>query len=129
MAQTAAQSIGERTERLALDHLRAAGLSLVARNFRCRVGELDIVMRDGQCLVFVEVRCRTARTPVRSRFPSAIESVGPKKQRKLTRAAQFFLARNKTFCDLSVRFDVIAFDGPARDEYTLQWIKDAFRPG
>jgi putative endonuclease len=129
MAPTVAKSIGERTEQLALDHLQAAGLKVVTRNFRCRVGELDLVMLDGDCLVFVEVRCRCAGTSRMSRYPSAIESVGPRKQRKLAKAALFFLAKHKAFRNHTVRFDVVAYDGPAPEQYTLQWIRDAFRPG
>lgn len=129
MARTAAKSIGTKTEQLALDHLLSAGLQLVTRNFRCRVGEIDLVMLDRGCLVIVEVRCRQSGTAAAARFPSAIESVGPHKQRKLTKAALFFLAKHKAFRNHRVRFDVVAYDGPTPDEYTLQWIKDAFRPG
>jgi putative endonuclease len=129
MAPTAAKTIGERSEQLALDHLQASGLKLLTRNFRCRVGELDLVMLDGNCLVFVEVRCRSAGGCQAGRFPSAIQSIGPNKQRKLSKAALFFLAKNKAFRHHTVRFDVVAYDGPAPGEHTLQWIKDAFRPG
>jgi putative endonuclease len=134
MAPTFAKSLGERTEQLALDHLQAAGLALVARNFRCRVGEIDLVMLDGDCLVIVEVRCRQSAPPAGSRFaaarfPSAIQSIGPHKQRKLTRAALFFLGKYKSFRNHKLRFDVVAFDGLVPAQYTLQWVKDAFRPG
>jgi putative endonuclease len=131
MAPTFAKSIGEKTEQLALEHLRSAGLELVIRNFRCRVGEIDLVMLDGDCLVIVEVRCRQpcASASSRFRFPSATQSIGPHKQRKLTKAALFFLATHKAFRNHKVRFDVVACDGPTPDQYRLQWIKDAFRPG
>jgi putative endonuclease len=129
MAPTLAKSIGERTETLALHHLQSAGLKLIARNFRCRVGEIDLVMLDGDCLVFVEVRCRKTGPFAPGRFPSAIQSIGPHKIRKLTKAALFFLARNKSFSRHTVRFDVVAYDGPDPDRYRLQWMKDAFRPG
>ncbi|MEX2124557.1 MAG: YraN family protein [Woeseia sp.] len=134
MGPTVAKSIGERTEQLALQHLQTAGLQLIDRNFRCRVGEIDLVMLDVNCLVFVEVRCRksgrhsSARVPA-PRFPSAIQSIGPHKQQKLTKAALFFLAKHKRWRNHTVRFDVVAYDGPAPDQYRLQWIKDAFRPG
>jgi putative endonuclease len=129
MAPTTAKSIGARSEQLALDHLRSAGLELVAQNFRCRVGELDLVMLDGNCLVIVEVRCRKTTAFATARFPSAVESIGPHKQRKLAKAALFFLGKHKAFRNHPVRFDVVAYDGPTPDEYTLQWIRDAFRPG
>ena len=129
MAPTSAQSIGEHSEQLALRHLQAAGLTLVTRNFRCRVGELDLVMLDGNCLVMVEVRCRATCAGTSTRFPSAIESIGPQKQRKLAKAALFFLGKHKAYRDHVIRFDVVACDGPTPDRYRLQWIKDAFRPG
>jgi putative endonuclease len=129
MAPTFAKSIGEKTEELALEHLRSAGLKLVIRNFRCRVGEIDLVMLDGDCLVIVEVRCRQPGAAASSRFASAIQSIGPQKQRKLAKAALFFLAKHKAFQNHKVRFDVVACDGPMPDQYKLQWIRDAFRPG
>jgi putative endonuclease len=129
MAPTSAQSLGQKSEQFALDHLRAAGLELVTRNFRCRVGEIDLVMLDGDCLVIVEVRCRKSGPLPGTRYPSAVESVGPHKQRKLARAALFFLGRHKGFRNHKVRFDVVAYDGPTPEQYKLQWIRDAFRPG
>ncbi len=123
MATTTAQSVGARLEQLALDRLQDAGLTLLARNFRCRVGEIDLVMLDRGCLVFVEVRYRKP-----NRFASALESIDVHKQRKLAKAALFFLGRHRAFRNHTVRFDVVAFDGPAPDRYTLQWLKDAFRP-
>lgn len=129
MASTTAKSIGTQFEQLALDHLQSAGLELVMRNFRCRVGELDLVMLEGNCLVIVEVRCRRAGAFATARFPSAIESIGPEKQRKLAKAALFFLTKYPYLRNHTIRFDVMAYDGPTPDQYTLQWIKDAFRPG
>ncbi|MGH8165820.1 MAG: YraN family protein [Woeseiaceae bacterium] len=130
MAPTVAESVGLCAEQLALEHLQSSGLELIERNFRCRVGELDLVMLDAMCLVFVEVRCRkSAGNVTSSRFPTAVESIGPNKQRKLTKAALYFLARHKAYRNHTVRFDVVAFDGPSPDRYRLQWIKDAFRPG
>lgn len=128
MAPTTAKSIGEHSEQLALGHLQAAGLKLVTRNFRCRVGEVDLVMLDGNCLVMVEVRYRATCAGMNTRFPSAVESVGPQKQRKLAKAALFFLGKHKHYRDHVIRFDVVACDGPTPDQYKLQWIRDAFRP-
>jgi uncharacterized protein (TIGR00252 family) len=80
------------------------------------MGEIDLVMRDRDCLVFVEVRYRRA-----NRFASAAASVDRSKQRKLMRAAAAFLAGHPEFCDLAVRFDVVAFDAASDDQCTLQW--------
>lgn len=114
---------GERYEQLALARLLEAGLRLVARNFRCRLGELDLVMQDGDCLVFVEVRYRKP-----GRYASAAESVDGRKQRKLQKAALFFLGRHPAWRNHAVRFDVVACDGTG-DGLRLKWLKDAFRPG
>ncbi|MGH8193156.1 MAG: YraN family protein [Woeseiaceae bacterium] len=114
---------GDPAEQLALEHLQARGLKLVARNFRCRLGEIDLIMLDGPCLIFVEVRFRKS-----SHFASALESVDRRKQRKLTRAAGFFLGRHREYRNHAVRFDVVGLDGPSRDRYQLQWVRDAFRP-
>ncbi len=122
---TGAKAIaGQAAEDRALAHLVAHGLEPVARNFRCRVGEIDLVMLHGQSLVFVEVRSRK-----HSRFASAAESVDLRKQRKLARAAAFFLLRKPAFRHHPVRFDVVALDGPSPERYAIQWLRDAFRPG
>ena len=116
---------GSRSEQVALDYLRAKGLELLTRNFRCRLGEIDLVMRDDACLVFVEVRYRAA-----NRFGTAASSVDNRKQAKIARTARLFLGRNPALADRTVRFDVVAFDGADghdNDKGRLQWIKDAFR--
>lgn len=124
MAENSTRAIGRDAEELALEHLQSSGLVLIARNFRCRIGEIDLIMRDGNCLVFVEVRFRKA-----GRFASAAESVDRRKQRKLLGAAAFFLCRHIEYRQHATRFDVIALDGPSRNTFTLQWLQDAFRPG
>lgn len=123
MAEISTRAIGRDAEELALGHLQSYGLVLIARNFRCRIGEIDLIMRDGNCLVFVEVRFRKA-----SRFASACESVDRRKQRKLLGAASFFLGRYTEYRQYATRFDVVALDGRSRNTFTLQWLQDAFRP-
>ncbi len=115
--------LGARAEDLALRHLRANGLTTIVRNFRCRMGEIDLVMRDGNLLVFVEVRHRQ-----RNRFPSAAVSVDIYKQRKLTRAALIFLGQNRSIADWPVRFDVVTLEPASDGKLSLMWIQDAFRP-
>ncbi len=123
MAGPTSIAIGGRSEKLALEHLSSCGLNLITRNFRCRMGEIDLVMQDRDCLVFVEVRYRKA-----SRFASAACSVDSHKQRKLELAAAVFLAQHSQYCDHAVRFDVVAFDAAPDQRCTLQWLQDAFRP-
>lgn len=113
------RTLGLHAEKVALDYLNREGLKPVQRNFRCRLGEIDLIMQDGDCLVFVEVRYRT-----NANFTSAGPTVDVHKQRKLIRTAAFFLARRSRYADKVMRFDVVAINGK-----NVQWIKDAFRPG
>jgi len=80
-------------------------------------------MRDGNCLVIVEVRYRTD-----NRFARASLSVDIHKQRKIIRTAAMFLARNAQYANSVVRFDIVAIDADADGERTIEWIRDAFRP-
>jgi len=96
--------------------LRSAGLALIERNYRCKLGEIDLVARDGTTLVFVEVRTRT-----RADRGSALETVGPAKQRRIARVASHYLAMRRPSCR-AIRFDVI---GITVDD--IVHVKDAFR--
>lgn len=111
---------GTAAEDLALRYLEARGLTLVARNFRCRTGELDLIMRDREQLVFVEVRSRR-----HSRYGTPAESVTRTKQQRLLRAAAFYLQRQRLL-DAPCRFDVVAIL-QAEDEPRMEWIRDAFQ--
>ena len=122
MARTDTGSVGRQAEKLALDHLRDKGLEEIATNFRCRMGEIDLVMLDGACLVFAEVRFRN-----QNRFASAAGSVDQHKQRKIIRTAAAFLGRYPQYSNCAVRFDVVGLD-QSGDRTTLRWIRDAFRP-
>lgn len=124
MAGSTSTAKGARWEKLALEHLLSHGLKRITENFRCRMGEIDLVMQDRNrnCLVFVEVRFRRA-----NRFATAAESVDRYKQRKLAHTAATFLARHPEYCNHAVRFDVVAFDATYDDQCTLQWLQDAFR--
>ncbi len=110
---------GADAETRALRHLEARGLKLLARNWRCRGGELDLVMRDGETLAIIEVRSRS-----RADFGSAFESVDARKRGHLIHAAQLFLAAHAEHHTREVRFDVVALDGGQ-----LQWLKAAFDAG
>lgn len=116
------KSVGDAFEERAALWLQERGLQLLARNFRCRGGEIDIVALDGECLVFLEVRRRS-----NPRFAGAAASVDRRKQQRILRAAQLFLQRHPQWSDLPCRFDVIAFEPPqsAPDSAPL-WIRAAF---
>lgn len=125
---------GAAVEAAARDHLLQAGLRPLAANANYRCGEIDLVMLDetgldglddggcgGTTVVFVEVRYRGD-----NRFGGGAASVDFRKQRKLVRAAQVFLLRNRRFADAACRFDVVEAEGdPAAPR--LNWLRDAFR--
>lgn len=126
--RTPRQRAGERAEQSACEYLVAQGCSIVARNQRFREGEIDVIARDGDCVVFVEVRLRSS-----ARFGGAAASVDAFKQRRLIRAAQHWLQR--TYGDQpqrgrgrawpACRFDVITVDAGG----ISGWIRDAFGAG
>lgn len=109
-------------EQQAQRYLEQCGLHTIERNFRCKLGEIDIIMLDGAQLVFVEVRFR--RNP---NFASAAASVDYYKQHKLRRCAEFFLLTQRRYAQHSCRFDVLAAQpGAAADRLDFRWIKQAF---
>lgn len=107
---------GRRAEDLAERLLVGAGLSIVARNFRCRHGEIDLVAREGDTYVFCEVRYRSGEA-----FGGAAESVTTRKQARIAAAARYFLmGRPEAPC----RFDVLLMQ--ALDLTRVRWIRNAF---
>ncbi len=110
---TEKQQIGRDAEDASLAFLQQQGLKFVTRNFNCRAGEIDLIMMDGDTLVFIEVRKRKNR-----HFGGAAFSVTPAKQRKIVKTAQFYLQRYRT--TPPCRFDVMAWDGAQS-----QWLKNA----
>ncbi|UOF13933.1 YraN family protein [Lysobacter capsici] len=115
------RSRGAAVEAAARAHLLEHGLREIAANANYRFGELDLVMRDGATVVFVEVRYRRS-----DRFGGGAASVDLRKRRKLVLAAQAFLLAHPGYADSPCRFDVIEADGdPAQPG--LNWLRDAFR--
>lgn len=113
---------GKAAEALAALYLEARGLQTLARNLRCKGGEIDLVCRDGEVLVLVEVRQRT-----RHDFGGALASITRHKQRKIMRAARFLLQSWPGWRRRRVRFDVIGLQGDPDNAPQIVWIKDAFR--
>jgi putative endonuclease len=111
---------GGRFEQLALAWLQARGLELVQCNYRCKLGEIDLVMRERDLLVFVEVRARGGSSLV-----AACETVDSRKQQKLLRTARHFLLCNERLAKLPCRFDVLGIR-TAQDRPCYEWIRDAF---
>lgn len=113
---TAQQETGSAGEQLAEQALSTAGLTLVSKNYRCRGGEIDLIMLDGKTLVFVEVRIRK-----NARFGSAEESITPRKQQRLKIAALHFLQHHKAYQQSPCRFDSYCVTAGQ-----TQWLKNAF---
>lgn len=107
---------GARAEQLAAAFLQQQGLRLLEKNYRCRFGEIDLILQDGQTLVFVEVRLRS--NPA---FGGAAASITPSKQAKLLRTARHYLSGKPL---PSCRFDVILLAG--LDGQQVEWLKNAF---
>lgn len=122
MGISSSRTVGNTAEQIALDYLLSQNLCLLDRNFHCRLGEIDLIMLDNDCLVFIEVRYRKANS-----FGSAAASVDRRKQRKLIKAASYYLGRHRRLGDRTIRFDVVALDGPTESQSKLQWLQDAFR--
>jgi putative endonuclease len=112
VASTLQQRLGQHGEDRALAYLQSRGMRLLERNFRCKLGEIDLIMQDGAGLVFVEVRQRASAS-----YGGAAASVTPAKQRRLLRAAQYFLLRYAALPPC--RFDLLAIDGE-----NLSWMQN-----
>ncbi len=106
---------GGEAESRALSFLESRGLELVERNYRCRMGEIDLIMKEGDALVFVEVRERS-----RGDFGGAGGSITPSKQNRILRAARHYLSRLE--CLPACRFDAVLFDETGKAD----WVKSAF---
>ena len=108
---------GSDAERCAEEFLKQHGLVLVQRNYRCRFGEIDLIMRDRSALVFVEVRMRASEF-----FGGAASSITVLKRERIVRTARHYLAslRGEPVC----RFDAVLLSG--REGEQIEWVKDAF---
>lgn len=102
-------------------YLEARGLLLLEKNFRCRGGEIDLVMRDGRCVALVEVRLRSD-----PRFGGAAGSVGFRKQQRLVVAARYLLLTRHALRKFPLRFDVVTLE-PGNAGLRIEWLRDAFR--
>ena len=114
------RAIGDHAEELALNYLKSKGLELITRNFQTKMGEIDLIMKDSNELVFVEVRMRTNRS-----FGDGAATVDFRKQRKICLTALAYLQLqklNEHFC----RFDVISIQPNNTPGSQVNWIKHAF---
>lgn len=113
---------GQDAEERAARYLTSYGLELIARNVRCKAGELDLVCLDGELLVIVEVRQRSS-----SSYGGAAGSIAERKRQRIIRATRYLLGSSPGLRRRCVRFDVIALQGCLEQSPQITWIKDAFR--
>ena len=118
MPDRSRQQSGKDAERHALEHLQQQGLRLLAQNWLCKRGELDLVMLDGDTVVFVEVRYRK-----NTQWGGALDSIDGRKRQKLIFAAQYFLQCESRWANSPCRFDVVAIDSKLDQ---LNWLQNAF---
>ena len=118
----ARQRLGENGEQIACDRLIAAGYSILTRRFRSRFGEIDIVAKHKETVVFVEVKTRTDRE-----FGDPAEAVTPQKQQKIVRMAEEYVMLERLE-HAHCRFDVVAIDLTTNPPLVTHY-EDAFRPG
>jgi len=111
--------LGERGEALAFEKIKRLGYSNIIRNYRCRLGEVDLVAKDGDVLVFIEIKTRKGRP-----LGFAKEAVNARKRKQISKVALNYMKTNNC-CDVSARFDVVAVSmgsGPPQ----IEVIKNAF---
>jgi putative endonuclease len=113
--------IGNHAESLACGYLKRRGLRLLSRNFRCRRGEIDLIMQDGDSLVFVEVRYRK-----QAHFGHAAETVSRIKQTRIIHCARYYMNIHHSWNE-PARFDVVSIEGRP-DDMKIEWLPDAFQP-
>lgn len=113
---------GEEAEQDACVYLTKKGLKLITKNYRCRFGEIDIIMQDQQSLVFVEVRYRK-----HNQYGSGAESVTASKQKKLIRSAQWYLQQHPKSNQYACRFDVVSMSEDIQGGSHIDWIKNAIQ--
>ena len=116
-----ARARGAAIEQIAAQWLAQQGLTLITQNHYVKGGELDLVMRDGDILVFIEVKHRTT-----TRYGHPLETVTYQKQQRLVRAASFYLHRHGLWDRVS-RIDVIGITPGQSSKYRIQWIKNAIQ--
>lgn len=115
---------GAWAERLALAYLRTHGLDALGSNYRCRWGEIDLIMRERSTVVFVEVRYRSS-----SHYGSGADSVDRSKRRKLIATAREYLQHNASLSRHPCRFDVVSVSPSRhREDARVEWIRHAFEP-
>lgn len=113
------QQIGKQKESQACDYLLSQGLRLILKNYRCKLGEIDLIMWEQNTLVFIEVRHRK-----QDDYGDGLESITRSKQHKIINTARHYLQTNALDDKYPCRFDVVITN--ATDKQKFLWIKNAF---
>jgi putative endonuclease len=114
------KALGKNGEDMAEVHLLKCGYEIFERNFRCRLGEIDIIARDGEYIVFIEVKTRTG-----VRFGMANEAVGYRKQNRLRKLASYYMSKCR-LTNANCRFDVVTVKLDNNSNWGIEIIKNAF---
>lgn len=122
------KKLGAQIEELVCAYLRRQKLKLIARNYQCRLGEIDLIMQDKMVLVFIEVRYRQ-----HCHFGSSLESINLNKQRKIIKTAEYYLLSKQLTEKMVCRFDIVGVTSTPKlpnisklDSSQVEWIKNAF---
>jgi len=117
---------GQYAENLALKYLQEQGLTRLEENFSCKLGEIDLIMRDHEFLVFIEVRYRK-----KTQFGHPLETINLSKQKKIIKTSQYFLATHPKLNHLPCRVDAVAIhsepNSESPNEDTICWVKNAIQ--
>ncbi len=111
--------LGKLGEELAFKKVKRLGYKCIARNYRCALGEIDLIAKDGDCLVFIEIKTRRGRS-----LGSIKEAIDKRKKRQLSKVALAYLKSNN-YCDVKSRFDVVAIS-LNQDKEQIEVIQNAF---
>ena len=116
---------GQLAEQLALNYLQQQGLSRLQENFSCKHGEIDLIMRDNEFIVFIEVRYRK-----KTQFGHPLETINRAKQKKIIKTIEYFLLLNPKFNQLACRIDALAIHSQTEaqsqtDKDQIDWVKNA----
>lgn len=121
MSKLNTRQLGSTWEKKAADYLVQNGCSIIAANYRCRFGEIDIIMRDEDEICFVEVKYRTSE-----QYGSSVEAVNSRKQQRIRNAAEYYLMTKLHTQNVLCRFDVLGFDMDEQENVNITHIKNAF---
>ena len=118
---TGSRRDGSQFEQQAKNYLVEQGLQLLQQNYRCRFGEIDLIMRDHETICFIEVKYRNSLS-----FGGSAYALPASKQRKITRSAQTYLAQHNVLANHPLRFDAFLIQGQTDGSQDINWIKSAF---